>query len=401
MPRDRRPTTDDRGKYKTLLGLVENYSPSGSETKAVKWLIKRMRALGFDQAFRDEVGNAVGLIGKGPRQVILLGHIDTVPGKIPVRVALAPSPRPDGHPSSSLLSGEGKGGWGGRGEVLYGRGSVDAKGPLAAFVDAVATVGSVEGWQFIVIGAVDEERDSTGARFVVDQYRPEFAIIGEPSRWDRITLGYKGSAWTEITITCPVEHSAAQGRSAPEIAVEIWNRLRVWVDKFNAARERAFDQLLPTLRGFSSETDHFQETATLQVGVRLPLDVSPDGWYEYIHQTLKVFTNQSEDIKPSKTFRVSVQTTGFPIPAYKAESDSILVRSFLGGIRTAGGKPGFVVKTGTADLNIVAPKWKCPAVAFGPGDSSLDHTPHEHLSFAEYLQSVEVLKHVLSRLTKR
>ncbi len=399
MTEDRGLQTADGGRYTTLIGLVEHYSPSGGEADAVHWLIARMVELGYERAFRDEVGNAVGVIGDGPRQVILLGHIDTVPGEIPVH--LAPSPRPDGQLPSPLLTGEGKGGWGGRGEVLYGRGTVDAKGPLAAFVDAVASVEPVEGWQFSVIGAVDEERDSTGARFVVDQYRPEFAIIGEPSRWDRITLGYKGSAWTEITVTCSVEHSAAQGQSAPEIAVEIWNRLRDWVDKFNAERERAFDQLLPTLRGFSSETDHFQETATLQVGVRLPLNVSPEDWYEYIHQTLKVFTNQSENIKQSETFRVSVQTTGFPIPAYRAEKNSPLVKAFLGAIRIAGGKPGFVVKTGTADLNIVAPKWACPAVAYGPGDSSLDHTPREHLSLAEYQHSVEVLRHVLSRLTKR
>ena len=378
-------TTADQFDYQTIIELVRRYSPSGSEAEAVNWLIGRMTELGFDRSFQDDAGNAVGMLGEGPRQVILLGHIDTVPGEIPVH--LTPSHLPDGR--------------GDRGEVLYGRGSVDAKGPLAAFVDAVAAVGPVEGWQFIVIGAVDEERDSTGARFVVDQYRPDFAIIGEPSRWDRVTLGYKGSAWAEVTVTCPVEHTAGQGQSAPEIAVEFWNHLSAWVGKFNAGRERAFDQLTPTLRGFSSETDHFQESATLQVGVRLPLDVSPKDWYEYIRQTLKVFSEQSGYNKQAKTFRVSVQTTGFAIPAYRADKNSPLVKAFLGGIRSAGGKPGFVVKTGTADLTIVAPIWACPAVAYGPGDSNLDHTPNEHLSLAEYHQSVEILQHVLRRLTKQ
>ena len=373
MPIDRRPKTDDRGKIITLLGLVEKHSPSGREGEAVKWLIERMKTLGFERAFRDQAGNAVGMIGDGPRQVILLGHIDTVPGEIPIRVEE---------------------------DLLYARGSVDAKGPLAAFVDAVANVGAVEGWQLIVIGAVDEERDSSGARFIVDQYRPDFAIIGEPSRWDRLTLGYKGSAWADMTVTCPVGHTAAQGQNAPEIAIEIWNQLNLWVAEFNAGHERAFDQILPRLGGFSSETDHFQETATLQVGVRLPLDVSPENWYENIQKTLKVLIEDSKKNNQSETFRISVQVTRFPIPAYKAERNTPLVRAFLGAIRTEGGKPGFVVKTGTADLNIVAPKWDCPAVAYGPGDSNLDHTPHEHLSLVEYHQAVEVLQHALSRLTK-
>ena len=50
-------------------------------------------------------------------------------------------------------------------------------------------------------------------------------------------------------------------------------------------------------------------------------------------------------------------------------------------------------------MNIVAPVWQCPAVAYGPGDSSLDHTPNEHLSLDEYNQSVQVLTNTLLTLT--
>jgi [amino group carrier protein]-lysine/ornithine hydrolase len=66
--------------FSTLIGLVEHYSPSGQERKAVEWLVERMKSLGFDDAFVDGAGNAVGVMGGGPRQVVLLGHIDTVPG---------------------------------------------------------------------------------------------------------------------------------------------------------------------------------------------------------------------------------------------------------------------------------------------------------------------------------
>src|SRR5688572_33323751 len=151
-------------EFETLIGLVSHYSPSRQERDAVQWLVSRMKSLGYHEAFIDEAGNAVGVVGKGPRQILLLGHIDTVPGEIKVE--------------QDEIS-------------LYGRGSVDAKGPLACFVDAVAKVGAREGWQFVVIGAVEEERDSDGARFVVNQYKPDFAIIGEPNQWDRIALGYK------------------------------------------------------------------------------------------------------------------------------------------------------------------------------------------------------------------
>src|SRR5512133_2338767 len=70
--------------FETLIGLVSQYSPSGQERGAVEWLVARMKTLGFGDAFIDVAGNAVGVMGNGPKQVILLGHIDTVPGEIPV-----------------------------------------------------------------------------------------------------------------------------------------------------------------------------------------------------------------------------------------------------------------------------------------------------------------------------
>jgi LysW-gamma-L-lysine carboxypeptidase len=353
----------DRDKFQTLIGLVKRYSPSGEEAKAVTWLVERMRVLGFTQTFIDETGNAVGVMGAGAKQVVLLGHIDTVPGEIQVQVT-----------STSDK------------EVLYGRGSVDAKGPLAAFVDAVASLGIVDGWQFIVIGAIDEERDSIGARGIMDDNYPEFAIIGEPSQWDRVTLGYKGTAWAEVVVRRTMAHTAGGLESAPEAAVNFWSQVRAWATDFNDGRERAFDQVLPTLRGFSSAEDGFESTAALKIGVRLPLDLEPSHWYTKLRE---LGSAAGAEISP----------TGFPIAAYRVGRNNALVRAFLGGIRAVGGKPGFVVKTGTADLNIVAPAWNCPAVAYGPGDSSLDHTPDEHLSLAEYEKAVAVLVAVLRRLS--
>jgi LysW-gamma-L-lysine carboxypeptidase len=53
------------------------------------------------------------------------------------------------------------------------------------------------------------------------------------------------------------------------------------------------------------------------------------------------------------------------------------------------------VKTGTSDMNILAPVWGCPAVAYGPGDSRLDHTPDEAMDLNEYERGIEVLTRVL------
>jgi [amino group carrier protein]-lysine/ornithine hydrolase len=344
------------GIYETLIGLVSQYSPSGQERGAVEWLVTRMKSLGYRDAYIDEAGNAVGVIGQGPKQVVLLGHIDTVPGEIRVE-------------QDAIL--------------LYGRGSVDAKGPLACFVDAVAQVGARDEWQFVVIGAVEEERDSQGARFVATQYKPDFAIIGEPNHWDCVALGYKGSAWANLTVRRGQAHTASGEETACESALELWLRIKAYVESFNADRPKVFDKLLLTLRGMESDSNDFEQWARLKVGVRLPVDISPADWYGKLNEVAN---------------GALVEPTGFAVPAWRCEKNTQLVRAFLSGIRSQGGEPRFVYKTGTADLNIVAPVWKCPTLVYGPGDSSLDHTPDEHISLEEYLKAVSVLRAALIRL---
>jgi len=340
----------------TLTGLVEHYSPSGSERAAVEWLVERMRGLGFTQAFVDGAGNAVGKMGDGPRQVILLGHIDTVPGEIPVRVEAG---------------------------ILYGRGCVDAKGALACFVDAVAEVGARQGWQLVVIGAVDEEGDSEGARYVAGGYAPDFAIIGEPNRWERVALGYKGSAWAEVSFQRPQGHSASAEPTACEQAVETWLRVKGYAETFNQGKARAFEKVLPSLQAIESGEDEFQQWARMRLAARLPLEISPQEWYQRL----------AEITSPAK-----ITPEGFPLPAWECQKNTPLVRAFLNGIRSQGGTPGFVYKTGTADLNVVAPVWNCPALVYGPGDSAYDHTPDEQISLEEYARAVRVLTESLKRL---
>ncbi len=341
----------------TLTGLVSRYSPTGQERGAVDWLTGQMQSLGYERAFVDEAGNAVGILGSGPCQLVLLGHIDTVPGEIPMRVE-------DG--------------------VLHGRGSVDAKGPLACFVDAAAQVGAPDGWQLVVIGAVEEEGSSAGARYVSGRYHPNFAIIGEPNRWDRVALGYKGSARAQVSLRQAQSHSAGIAPSAAEAAVELWLAVKAYAGAFNADKPRAFDQILPSLTGIDSGQDGFAQWARLKLGVRLPPDVPPEQWYARLTEIAA-----GAEVTPE----------GYAIPAWACEKNSALVRAFLSAIRGQGGKPAFVYKTGTADLNIVAPAWGCPALVYGPGDSALDHTPEERLSLEEYDRAVRVLVSALETLT--
>lgn len=340
-----------------LTGLLQRFSPSRGEGEAVEYLVTQMRALGFD-SFTDEAGNAVGSLGNGTRELLLLGHIDTVPGYIAVRQV---------------------------GDVLWGRGAVDAKGSLAAMTAAAAQAGASPGWKITVVGAVGEEEDGRGARFLCARHRPDVLIIGEPSGWERITLGYKGEALFEYIVRRSITHTAMRQEGACEAAVDFWNRVVAHCATVNQGKSRLFDQLTPSLRRFYSDTDGFVETANLRLGLRLPLEFSPQ---EVERQLIRLAGDGMLELERGE-------------PAYKAEKNTPLVRAFLAAIREAGGAPAFTLKTGTSDMNIVAPVWGCPVVAYGPGDSALDHTPEEHILVSEYYRSIQVLKQVIWAVTRQ
>jgi LysW-gamma-L-lysine carboxypeptidase len=94
---------------------------------------------------------------------------------------------------------------------------------------------------------------------------------------------------------------------------------------------------------------------------------------------------------------IDLRFRGAELP-WRGDRQNLLVRSFIHAIRSSdrGVQPGFVVKTGTSDMNVVGPLWKCPIVAYGPGDSSLDHTPQEQVSIDEYWRAILVLERALT-----
>ncbi|MEP7190354.1 MAG: [LysW]-lysine hydrolase [Roseiflexaceae bacterium] len=331
-------------------------SVSGQEGQVARFLVEQMQALGF-HSYVDGAGNAVGEIGTGP-EIVLLGHIDTVPGVVPVRIA------------------EGK---------LYGRGSVDAKGPFATFVAAAARMlaGGELRARLVLVGAVEEEAASSkGAHYVVDRYAPAACVIGEPSGWDRLTLGYKGRLLVAGRWEQPMAHSAGRDLAVAEHAVGFWNAVAAHCAGYNAGKAQLFDQLLPSLRTIASGSDGLTDWAALTIGIRLPLDIDPDALADELAQM---------GMGGQLRFRGGC-------PAYRGDKNNPLVRAFLKSVRAADGTPGFLLKTGTSDMNVVGPIWRCPILAYGPGDSSLDHTPDEHVDLAEYLRAIDVLAGTLQQL---
>jgi LysW-gamma-L-lysine carboxypeptidase len=348
------PDDDD---VELLRRLVEVPSLSDHERPAVAELCRQMEARGF-RAEIDAAGNAIGAIGSGMRQVVLLGHIDTVPGEIPVRIE----------------NGE-----------LWGRGAVDAKGPLCTFVAAAAAAAPDLSATVTVVGAVGEERlGSPGARAVAAWDAPDYCVIGEPSGWDAVCLGYRGTLGFHYMLRQPSRHTAGPGESAGEQAIAFWNALAADLAAMNTASgaSTGFTTIAPALREMRSGGNGLEDEAVMSIGVRLPPGVDTDRLQERLRELAGPASIKVDGVQPG--FRSPKQTP--------------LVPPFLRAIRAAGGTPRFTLKLGTSDMTVVGPAWNCPMVTYGPGDASLDHTPQERIDLDHYGRAIRVLRDVLVSL---
>jgi N-acetyl-ornithine/N-acetyl-lysine deacetylase len=361
---------DQNRELALLYSMLTIPSYSGQERDLSRYLAEQAQQMGL-HACVDEVGNFIASThllesDMASTPIILLGHMDTVGGYIPVKLQ-------DG--------------------VLYGRGAVDAKGPLAAFVCAAARLvrdGYVDALQhpIVIIGAVEEEAaTSRGARAVVERYQPFACIIGEPSGSQSVTIGYKGRLLVDYCVTRPVHHSAGLAQNSSEVAIAFWNRVRDHAATWNRqyAENSTFAALMPSLRSINSSQDGLEEQTQLRIGYRLP----PGYTIADLRTCLEQWASEDD---------AHISFSGEEI-AFQTTRTTSLSRAFISAIRTTGRQPVFKHKTGTSDMNVVGPAWGKDIVAYGPGDARLDHTPQEHIQVVEYIHAIDVLELVLRELS--
>jgi len=346
--------TDPRG---LLRDLVETPSVSGAEADAAD-ILRDAFAAADREVWIDDVGN---VRAPADDSVLLTSHIDTVPGEIPVRE---------------------------EGGELWGRGSVDATGPLAAMAAAALETG------VSFAGVVEEETTSAGARHLVEtRDAPDAVVNGEPSGWDGIVLGYRGIHMGTYTVSEPSAHTALEDSNAVERAMNWWNDVREAVTP--AAEEgTVFERVTAKPVAFEGgiSEDGLATEATVETQFRLPPDTTP--------AALESAVGGVTDSAAGSATESGSMAWGDPIPAVMVSPRTAVARALRAAIRSADGDPTHLRKTGTSDMNLYAAAWDVPMATYGPGDSALDHAPDERLDLGEFDRAVAVLTHAASALAK-
>ena len=358
---------------KLLEKALKTYSPSGRERELATLLKEEMEALGFRNVQLDKAGNVHGEVGGGSPTVMLCGHMDTVPGWIPVRFE-------DGR--------------------LHGRGAVDAKSALVAMIVAASLLEleDVSG-RVLMVGVVDEERSSRGIRQLVDDgLKVDYAIFGEPSGAGNITFAYRGRLNFKVTCKTEAGHVGAQHlhRNAVEEAYGLWSRLKTFF-KAKESPHGVFYSPTPIITGIRSEGGGFgvvPDECTVNVDLRLPPTLS-------CHEALQIVKKLVEEYGREKT-GVSVELKVLDmVEPYVADRRSRLIRALKDSIREVlGVSARLIKKTGTGDMNIFGASLGVPVATYGPGNSRLSHTKDEYIEVEEFLASIKVYKRTLERLLR-
>ena len=340
---------------------LKEYTPSRAEASLANLIKdKSIDELGFEKTNIDNVGNVIATKGSGRPVILLCGHMDTVPGRIPVRIE-------NGY--------------------LYGRGASDAKSSLIAMLLAASEFPKQRG-TIIFAGVVDEEGNATGIKELVrSKSTIDYAIFGEPSGISNITIAYKGRF--AFRLTCDVGTSAHA--SAPWLAknsieevYDFWQAIQLEIGRLDSGSDKS-SKVTCSLTEISGGSSHnvTPQKCKITVDIRIPTTNTSRKIQELVASIVK-------EVSIKKNVRATYRIEDMTEP-FEADHTSPLVRALsLSIIDVCRKRPILLRKTGTGDMNILGNAFRIPVVTYGPGDPHSSHTVDERISIAEYISSIEV-----------
>jgi acetylornithine deacetylase len=332
---------------------------------------------GFSVELMESVPGRPNVVARiGPRNtpaLMLNGHLDVVGVEGMIH-----------NPFSAQL----------RGDRIYGRGSADMKGGVAAMCAAAAKGADADSSrQILVTAVVDEEWESLGMRaLLADGIRAEAAIVTEPTRL-AICPAHRGFVWMDIVVTGRAAHGSRYDIGVD--AITHAGLLLAELEKLERTRESGpRHQLLGRGSLHASKIQGGVGMSTYPELCNLAIErrTLPGEPAEKAMGEIRDACDRVRSEHPQFAARVTLNTAQLPsdVPV-----DSPIVERLRGALEREGVPvkiEGLSAWTDAAPLNEAG----IPTICFGPGDIALAHAAEEFVPIEE----IDVATRVLTRVVR-
>jgi len=367
--------------------LVRSRSYSGEEAGAAALVQQAFRELGYDDVVVDEYGNVLGRIqGTRPGKTILFdGHIDTVP---------VPDASKWTHAPFGAEIADGK---------IYGRGTSDMKGSVAAMIAAAGFFAADRAKNFagtICVAAVVHEEcfEGVAARRISARIQPDYVVIGESSEMN-LKRGQRGRAEIVVETFGKPAHSAnpRAGVNAVYKMAELIREIALLQAPVHPVLGEGILELTDIKSspypGASVVPDYCRATydRRLLVGETKASVLQP------LQELIEKLKRKDAQFDARVHFAADVQKcyTGAEIgderffPGWVFESDDEFVQLALAGLRSAGLKPELTQYSFCTNGSHYAGEAGIRTIGFGPSRENLAHTIDEYIAVDDLLKSAE------------
>lgn len=360
--------------------LIRIKSMSGQEEEIIKFIEKKMKALGYDEVIIDSMGNILGRIGgtRGEKSILFDSHVDTVEVNDEAKWRVPPF-------SGNIVDGR-----------LYGRGSVDMKSSVAAsiYAGAIAKNQGIDAGKTIYVSCTVFEEDCDGENlkhlFKELKIKPGYVVICEPSN-NKISLGHKGKAQISIKTQGISAHGSApeKGVNAIYEMAEIIQR----VEKTNAELMKKAAPRGTLVMSKISSTSASLNAVPSECEVYLDRRTVPGETEESIKKEMdQLIQGKKATWEVGTLHRKS--WTGMEIvyepfhSAWKIDLGHELTQACIAAYRENFGSEPDAYDFWDFSTNAVTPvRMGIPTIGFGPGEYKLAHMRNENCKVDQIIEA--------------
>ena len=291
-------------------------------------------------------------------------------------------------------------------DYLYGRGSCDMKGALAAMMRAMVNIkesGTKLKGDLIFCGVADEEEAGIGTESLI-KTGPEatYAVIGEPTKLE-IALGHKGLEWIEISFKGKKVHGGAQkdGVNAIMMAGRFLHKLETeYLPKLEKRTHPVLGTATPNI-GTITGGDQ-PSTVADKCSIRLDRRCLTDETIAQVYEELQAICNELHEEDPKFEAEIRDVFNGETMPhiPFCTDENSPLVKAAENALGREGMTPVLTCFPAWSDAGFMNALTKSECIVLGPGDLSVAHSIHEKISKKQLLTAVSVYEEMAREICK-